>query len=156
MRTPASGEWPFLISRDGRLRHRAGPGCEKCKCRVAMIVRLVAQIAHRLLDLDRTDLVWLPRACHGPDNPHAPHSKREYVETTVHSLVRGSPDCAASVDFWPGRKALNWPSVASNGAEPQAEPPDVPHAEPSKVAFLDAELSSVPACGSPLRRFRPL
>ena len=122
--TLSSGEWPSQISRAGRLRECNEAGCKNCGRRLVMIDRGVTQLACRSFDLDRRDFVWLLRAFPCAGDSRTPRSSRESVKTTACRLARGSPSCYASEGFWPGQKALGRPAVASNVAEPQAEPAD--------------------------------
>ena len=91
-----------------------------------------------MLDLDNSDLAWPLRACRGVEDSCEPHSTRESVKTTARRLVRGSPECDASFDFWPGQKTFNRPAAGSTVAEPQAEPSDVLS---DRAVALDAELA---------------
>ena len=49
MRSPALGGRPFPLPRAGRLRKCAETGCEKCKRRTVMSVRVAPQIARRFV-----------------------------------------------------------------------------------------------------------
>ena len=110
---------PFPISRVGRLENCAGPGGGTRRCRVVMIVRGAAQIACRLSDLDKAELVWLLRACRGAGSSRTPHGERESVKTAERRMVRGSPKCGASVHYRPGEMALGCTRVAQNAAGPR-------------------------------------
>ena len=103
------GKWPFPITCDGRMRDCAAPGCPKCKRSVVVITRGITQLARRLLGADAPELAWLLRARHGADNSRAPHGVQQAVKTTARRLIRGSPSCEASRDYWPGTKALGRP-----------------------------------------------
>ena len=126
MRTPASGEWPFPISSEGCLRSCAKPGCEKCERHLVMIVRGVAQIACRWLDLNSPEPVRLLRACRACRGP--PRSKRASVKNAACGPARGPRRTMRPSDR---------PPVVSNVAEPRAEPSRV---HPDRVVFLDADL----------------
>ena len=135
--TQFGGEWPFPITRNGRLRNCATPGCAEFKRRAVMIVRRISRLARRLLDVNNPDLAWLLRARHGAENSRKPRCVRQSAKTTARRVVRGSPACEASRDCWPGKKALSSPESVCTTAGPQPEPADLLS---GKVVALNTDL----------------
>ena len=87
MSMPPVGKWPFPITGNGRLRDCAAPDCTQCRRRAAKIVRGIARLACRLLDVNITDSAWLVRARRGDDDSLAPHCVRKSVRTSARRFV---------------------------------------------------------------------
>ena len=57
MLTQFVGERAFPMTREGRMRNCAAPGCANCKRRAVMIVRGISVLARRLLGANSPDSV---------------------------------------------------------------------------------------------------
>ena len=77
--------------------------------------------ARRIFGADERELLWIPRAYHGPDEVRAPPEKRASAEYPARRLVRGSRPSPDSANSWPGEKAASRGAPAKDASEPQAE-----------------------------------
>ena len=118
--TQFAGGWLCPTTCEGQMRNCAAPRCPNCKRRAVMIARGIARLARRTLGANKPEMAWLLLPRCGADNSRLPHSVRLSVKTSALQLIRGSPTCEASWDYWPGKKALNrsasfwwdyWPAI---------------------------------------------
>ena len=144
MDTPWQGDWPFDISckgcrcKPGKEGHEqahgwcTSAGCLDCRRHVVLVIRGVTQLACRLQNVDNPSCTWLLRATHSSDESRFPFEKRRSEVATARRMVRGCPENAKSVDWWPGSKAELRPAVETRSEEPMAEPSDT---VPDKVVL---------------------